>query len=105
MINNADGLTTSEPDAGAERQAKWLLHPTTNREATMSEKQELFATARVSITVEVDAASWDVKSSADQIFTAAGREAEQRLGNLLMKERGIRLVGKPIVTLVTGRRP
>jgi hypothetical protein len=65
---------------------------------------ELFATARVTLTVEVDAASWDVKSSAEQIFNAAGREAEQRLQNLFQTERGIRLVGKPEVKLVTGLR-
>lgn len=70
----------------------------------MTEKKELFATARVSLTVEVDAASWDVASSAEQIFNAAGREAEKRLEHLFQKERGIRLVGKPEVKLVTGIR-
>jgi hypothetical protein len=68
----------------------------------MSDKKELYATARVSLTVEIDAASWDVRSSAEQIFNAAGREAEQRLQNLLQKERDIRIVGKPVVKFVTG---
>jgi len=68
----------------------------------MTEKRELFATARVTLTVEIDAASWQVSSSAEQIFEAAGREAENRLSILLQKERGIRVVGGPTVTLVTG---
>lgn len=70
----------------------------------MSEKQELFATARVALTIEVDAASWQVASSAEQIFNAAGQEAQHRLEILFQKERGIRIVGKPVVTLVTGVR-
>jgi len=68
----------------------------------MTEKQKLFATARVSLTVEVDAANWEVGSSAEQIFNAAGREAQNRLELMFHKERGIRVVGKPIVTLITG---
>ena len=68
----------------------------------MSEKRELFATARVTLTVEVDAASWDIGSSAEQIFNAAGREAHNKLDHLFAKERDIRVVGKPVVTLVTG---
>lgn len=67
-------------------------------------EKELFATARVSLTVEVDAASWEVASSAEQIFNAAGNEARNRLEHLFQKERGIRLIGKPVVTLVTGVR-
>jgi len=70
----------------------------------MTEKKELFATARVSLTVEVDAASWQVESSAEQIFKAAGEEAVQRLHILFQKERGVRVVGNPVVTLVTGVR-
>lgn len=70
----------------------------------MAEKPELFATARVSLTVEVDAASWQISSSAEQIFKAAGDEAENRLNILFQKERGIRIIGKPSVTLVTGVR-
>jgi hypothetical protein len=69
----------------------------------MPEKQKLFATARVSLTVEVDAASWEIGSSAEQIFNAAGREAEQQLDRLFQKERNVRVVGKPVVTLVTGK--
>jgi hypothetical protein len=65
---------------------------------------ELFATARVSIVVEVDAASWQVSSSAEQIFKAAGEEAKNRLLILFQKERGIRVIGDPSVTLVTGVR-
>jgi len=68
----------------------------------VSEKQELFATARVSMTVEIDAASWQVASSAEQIFNAAAHEAKNRLEILFQKERGIRIIGKPVVTLVTG---
>ena len=68
----------------------------------MSEKQELFATARVTLTVEVDAASWQVGSSAEQIFNAAGNEAQNRLEILFQKEHGVRVIGKPVVTLVTG---
>lgn len=64
--------------------------------------KEIFATARVSLTVEIDAAHWDIASSAEQIFNAAGREAQNRLENLLRTERGIRILGKPVVTLVTG---
>lgn len=63
---------------------------------------EIFATARVTLTVEIDAASWDVKSSAEQIFNAAGREAKQRLEQLFQKERGVRVIGEPAVKLVTG---
>lgn len=63
---------------------------------------ELFATARVTLTVEVDAASWDIKSSAEQIFNAAGREAKQKLENMFQKERDVRVIGEPKVTLVTG---
>jgi hypothetical protein len=70
----------------------------------MSERKELFATARVSLTVEVDAASWQMASSAEQIFKAAGEEAVQRLHTLFQKERGVRIVGDPVVTLVTGIR-
>ncbi|WP_027533841.1 hypothetical protein [Bradyrhizobium sp. WSM3983] len=68
----------------------------------MSEKRELFATARVSLTVEVDAACWDVGSSAEQIFNAAGREAKNKLDILFQKERDVRVVGQPVVTLITG---
>lgn len=70
----------------------------------MTEKPELFATARVSLTVEIDAASWQIASSAEQIFNAAAQEAQNRLEILFQKERGIRVVGKPVVTLVTGVR-
>lgn len=70
----------------------------------MPEKQELFATARVSLTVEVDAASWQTGSSAEQIFNAAGQEAKHKLEILFQKERGVRVIGEPIVTLVTGLR-
>lgn len=70
----------------------------------MSEKKELFATARVTLTVEVDAASWQVGSSAEQIFSAAGQEARHRLEILFQKERGVRIIGEPVVTLVTGVR-
>lgn len=70
----------------------------------MSKPTELFATARVSLTVEVDAASWQVSSSAEQIFDAAGREAKNKLEILFQKERGVRVVGEPVVTLVTGQR-
>ena len=68
----------------------------------MSEKPKLFATARVSLTVEIDAATWEVGSSAEQIFNAAGHEAQNRLEILFQKERGVRVLGKPVVTLVTG---
>lgn len=64
--------------------------------------KELFATARVSPTVEVDAANWEIGSSAEQIFNAAGREAKLKLERMLHKERDIRVVGQPVVTLVTG---
>lgn len=70
----------------------------------MAEKDELFATARVSLTVEVDAASWQVGSSAEQIFNAASREAKNRLEILFQKEYGVRVIGEPRVTLVTGVR-
>lgn len=66
--------------------------------------EKLFATARVSITVEVDAASWEIGSSAEQIFKAAGHEAQNRLTRVLHGESGIRIIGKPVVTLVTGVR-
>jgi hypothetical protein len=68
----------------------------------MTDTDKLFATARVHITVEVDAARWEIGSSAEQIFTAAGREAVNKLERLLQSERGIRVIGKPKVTLVTG---
>lgn len=68
----------------------------------MSQKQELFATARVSLTVEVDAATWQICSSAEQIFNAAGHEAKNRLDRLFHKELGVRVLGDPVVTLVTG---
>jgi hypothetical protein len=68
-------------------------------------KQELFATARVRLTVEVDAASWQVGSSAEQIFNAAGCEAKSELEHLIQKSGGrVRIVSKPEVTLVTGVR-
>jgi hypothetical protein len=68
-------------------------------------KQELFATARVRLTVEVDAATWQIGSSAEQIFNAAGREAEGELERLIQESGGrVRIVGKPEVTLVTGVR-
>lgn len=70
----------------------------------MNNKQELFATARVTLTVEVDAASWQIGCSAEQIFDAAGREAKNKLDILFQKERGVRVVGQPEVTLVTGVR-
>lgn len=68
----------------------------------MSKETELFATARVNLTVEVEAASWQIGSSAEQIFKAAGFEAKNRLDILFQKERGVRVIGEPIVTLVTG---
>jgi hypothetical protein len=43
-----------------------------------------------------------VASSAEQIFNAAAHEAKNRLEILFQKERGIRIIGKPVVTLVTG---
>jgi hypothetical protein len=64
----------------------------------------MFATARVTVTVEVDAATWDISSSAEQIFNSAGTEALQRLENVFKAHRGIRVIGEPSVVLITGVR-
>lgn len=66
---------------------------------------EMYATAKVIITLEVDAASWNSQSTAEQIFKAAGEEATNKVIGLIRNAngRGIRIVGKPEVTTIFGK--
>ena len=71
---------------------------------TETKRADVNATAKVRVTVEVDTGPWCQDCTAQQIFDQAGREAPQKVINALNKlGSGMRLIGKPKVTMVLMR--
>jgi len=66
-------------------------------------KEDMILSSKIRIVVEWDHPSaWDSSSSADQVFNAAAREAENHLMQLLLEhgERRYRFIScEPIVTM------
>lgn len=65
--------------------------------------KEISATAKVIITVEIDntGGSWGKDCTVEQIHKQARQGAMNRLGQLIQRERGIRIVGEPRVLGIT----
>ena len=71
---------------------------------TETKQADVYTTAKVRVTVEVDAGPWGQDCTAQQVFDQASREAPQKVMNTLSKlGSGVRLVGKPKVTMVLVR--
>jgi hypothetical protein len=60
------------------------------------------ATARVTLTVEVDVrSSWGGDCTVDQVNRQAAEEAVNYVEQAAAKDRRIRVIGRPVVTVVT----
>ena len=70
----------------------------------MSEKNNIVASARVRITVEVPTSNWGKDCSVEQIMDQAGREASNAVRNHIECKGGWKIVGEPEVVACIGVR-
>lgn len=63
----------------------------------------IYATARVKLTIEVPATRYQTTITAEDLLRVAGKEAVLACHHLFQGKPGWKVVGEPEVTLVTGR--
>jgi len=76
----------------------------------MSKEPELYATARVTMTIEYDhPSSWSTSIKAEDLFKSAGSEARRAIEHIFAHHNAkgsdgrVRVLGTPDVTVVTGK--
>lgn len=67
-------------------------------------KNDITATARVRITIEVPTSNWGKDCTVEQIMNQAEREASNAVQNYISSKQGWRIVGEPEVVATFGVR-
>jgi len=65
----------------------------------------VFTKARVQVTVEVDAGSWDATCTSQQVFDQASSRGLECVRRMIQNQPGAWVVGEPSVTFITAKRP